>query len=146
MPARPDPSAVRERSPWWLLGAWRFERTIDDRRHAVRGRVTGEMIFTADHDRIRWDETGTLIWSDVSTPVTRTLYLAERIDGWVVTFADGRYFHHWRPDVPVQHPCGADRYAGLIEAAADTLMITWDVAGPGKDYTSSTRLTRVSPD
>ncbi len=127
-----------------LLGVWAYEREIDDRLNGRHGQVTGEMIFTAEDERIRWAETGILSWGEARTPVTRTLYLIERAGGWIVTFADGRYFHDWRPGIAVQHPCGADHYAGLIDVASDpgALMITWDVTGPAKDYTITTRLTR----
>jgi hypothetical protein len=128
----------------WLLGVWRFDREIDDRRNQLRGRATGEMIFTAEDDRIRWHETGTLSWCGARTTVTRTLFLIERGDGWIVTFDDGRDFHDWRPGAPVRHPCGADDYAGLIDANPESLIITWDVTGPAKDYTTTTRLTRYN--
>lgn len=133
-----------DREPRWLIGTWTFQRDLDDRHHGVHGRVAGEMIFTAEDDRIRWHESGTLSWRDAHTPVTRTLFVAEGTDGWIVTFQDGRFFHDWRLGTPVRHPCGADDYRGLIEIVpGDSLMITWAVTGPGKDYTTTTRVTRA---
>lgn len=139
-----DETAVRDRAPLWLIGTWTFERDLIDRQHGVDGRVAGDMIFTAEDDRIRWHESGTLTWGDVHTPVTRTLFLTGGTDGWFVTFEDGRFFHDWRPGNPVRHPCGADDYTGQIDADPDSMIITWNVSGPGKDYTSTTQLTRVS--
>ncbi|WP_152365011.1 DUF6314 family protein [Microlunatus speluncae] len=140
--------AERSTDPAWLLGRWSFDRAIDDRRNGIQGRVTGEMIFVAEPDRIRWQETGTLTWGETRTPVTRTLYLVEQAGDRIVTFADGRHFHDWRPGVAVRHPCGDDHYAGVIDIAPgdpELLIITWDVTGPGKDYTAVTRMTRSAP-
>jgi hypothetical protein len=103
------------------------------------------LTITPRADGLRWHETGTLSWDGRDLQAERTLAV-RRVDGrWWVTFADGRPFHRWTIDEPLTHPCAADTYRGLIEAAGPSeLAITWDVTGPTKDQLIVSRLTRLS--
>jgi hypothetical protein len=77
-------------------------------------------------------------------PAGRRLAIVPAGGGWVVEFADGRPFH--RLDLeggPVEHLCGADRYAGEYRLRGrDTLDVHWRVTGPGKDLEIETRYRR----
>ena len=137
-------------SPPGLLGTWRLERTIDDRlAHAELG-VVGTTVLDRVGDRIRWHEQGLLGRTDgTGTPseVHRTLYVVPPTGpepgSWWVLFGDGRPFHPWTPGVEVEHPCGPDLYAGLVEVhGPDAWQVTWHCTGPAKDYTMCSRLTR----
>lgn len=137
-------------SPVELLGRWRLERDVEDRR-GPRRTVAGTLTLTrVDDDRVRWFECGTMTWQGQSAEVTRELALVRRNSGgWTVCFADGREFHAWQPGERVHHPCGADRYDGLVQAlerdpsgVVTVWTVRWDVTGPTKDYTMTTRLTR----
>lgn len=118
----------------------------------------------ASEARIRWFEEGILHLGDQDLPVTRTLFVEPRGDEWFVVFEDGHDFHPWTTGVQVEHPCGADMYRGRIDVAGplgtgsedtgseDTdperataprsWSVRWDVVGPAKDYTMTTRLRR----
>ncbi|WP_229054831.1 DUF6314 family protein [Aeromicrobium sp. Leaf350] len=126
-----------------LLGTWQLSRRVDDRLGPVR-HVHGTSELSLDDDgRIRWSENGTMTWEGGSAPIYRTLFVEQRDDGWWVTFDDGRDFHPWETDAPVVHPCGADVYEGRIDtAASDAWAVVWNVTGPAKDYTMTSRLTR----
>ncbi|MEQ4499640.1 DUF6314 family protein [Nocardioides kribbensis] len=120
------------------MGTWSVERDIDDRHDGLRRSVVGlaELALLVD-GRVRWHEHGTMSWPGMSVPVSRTLYVEPRAQGWWVTFEDGRDFHPWEPGVQVDHPCGRDHYRGLLEpgSPAGGWTITWEVRGPAKDYT-----------
>lgn len=130
-------------SPTDLLGTWTLERTIDDRLAGERSTVDGVTELTwQDDGRVRWHETGTLHRGDLDIPVSRTLFVEQRPTGWFVTFDDGREFHPWQPGDEVVHPCNADTYTGRVDVEADDRwVVEWQVAGPAKDYTMTSRLT-----
>ncbi len=134
-------------SPLDLVGCWTLERTIDDRHTGVPCLVHGTLELTEEPDgRMRWHESGTMVREGQHVPVVRTLFVAPRADGWMVTFEDGREFHPWRPAETVEHPCGRDLYRGFLDLETrrgpdrGSWSITWTVIGPAKDYTMVTRL------
>jgi hypothetical protein len=124
--------------PTGLLGTWTLTRVVDDHRAGERRDVSGTATLVAESPtRIRWSEEGTMTWPGHEVPVSRTLYVDREDDGWVVRFADGRTFHPWAVDERVDHPCTPDHYRGLIEVSGDPVeawTVTWDAAGPEKDY------------
>lgn len=131
--------------PRTLLGAWTFDRVIDDHLAGDEKTVAGTAEFSEAGDgRIRWSESGTLRAGGLELPITRTSFLEPRGDGWFVTFEDGRDFHPWAPGDAVTHPCGADLYTGQVSASAQAgaFTVRWRVTGPAKDYTMTTVLTR----
>ncbi len=128
--------------PTALIGRWRLQRRIRDRRHEVSGRVVGELVIRRDGADLRWCERATLHWQTTVVPVWRDLLLSEDDNGWSVYFTDGRPFHPWRPGTVVEHPCRDDLYRGLVVVSPRTLRTLWDVAGPGKDLRILTRCLR----
>ena len=59
----------------------------------------------------------------------------------MVTFADGRDFHPWRPGEVVEHPCNADLYRGLVHlptTGSRGWSVMWECTGPDKDYSMTT--------
>lgn len=132
-------------APTELVGRWRLERRLADRRTDVIGRVSGTLALSPAGAGIRWLETGVLSWDGRSMEVFRELRLQADDDGWMVYFADGRPFHPWRPGQPVDHPCRADRYTGLVVVDRDRtrLRIGWDVLGPAKRQRILTRCYRL---
>lgn len=128
--------------PTTLIGRWRLQRRIRDRRQGVFGRVAGELVIRRDGADLRWDERGTLSWAGATLPVWRYLLLSEDGDGWSVFFSDGRPFHPWRPGTVVEHPCRQDVYRGLVSVSPPELRTLWDVTGPAKDLRILTRCLR----
>ena len=122
-----------------LVGEWRLERRVVDRRLSSYGRVAGSLVVEPHGDGLVWREQGTLRLQGRSHDVSRTYHLA---DGWM-HFDDGRPFHPWRPGVWVDHLCGEDAYRGLVDVAPARIRTLWDVTGPAKDQRLVTRLTRI---
>lgn len=158
-PDRPAPRLRLGASPRELVGSWLLSRRIEDRRARETLHVTGTTELSMREDgRIAWRESGELTRGAADAPpipVRREL-LIERREGiqdgeprtdssdgeWMVLFADGRDFHPWAPGRTVVHPCGEDRYDGLVEIAdAGQWRVTWDVTGPAKDMTIRSVLT-----
>lgn len=151
MSATPErPVTAPGPGPTELLGAWRLERTIED-RYAGRTLTlagTTELTLLAD-GRVRWHDQGTLHLPDGDVEATRTSLVERRDGGWFVLFEDGRDFHPWAPGTPVEHPCGRDLYRGTVQVgsgadgAAAAWHVVWEVRGPAKDYTMVSRMTSV---
>ena len=137
-----------------LLGNWRLERSIEDRRAEVTGSFTGVASLTctapaggSSGRRATYRETGRLSFGRYRGPAARGLEYVEQPDGTVLLcFTDGR------PYIEVDlrtgacarvHDCGADRYEIRFDVLADgVLEERWLVRGPSKDYESLTTLTR----
>lgn len=134
--------------PLALTGTWTFERVISDHAAHEEHHVTGTTELVAEGpDRVRWSESGVMAWRDTEIPVSRTLFLTLRDDGWFVTFDDGRDFHPWTPQTEVEHLCGNDLYVGRIDVLTGgpaRWTVEWNVTGPAKNYTMTTVLTRGS--
>lgn len=125
--------------PTDLLGTWTLRRIVDDRLAAERRGVVGTATLELESpDRVRWSEEGTMTWAGRSVPVSRTLYVDRVGEHWWVRFSDGRDFHPWAVGTRVEHPCGPDHYAGLIEAVPEGWTVEWRATGPEKDYVMTT--------
>lgn len=125
--------------PLDLLGAWTLSRVVDDRRAGQRRDVRGSATLALESPgRVRWSETGTMTWGDHVVEVERTLFVVRRGEEWFVEFSDGRPFHPWAVGRPVEHPCAADHYVGLIEVGEDGWTVEWRATGPEKDYVMTT--------
>ncbi|MGN6333357.1 MAG: DUF6314 family protein [Motilibacteraceae bacterium] len=127
-----------------LLGEWRLDRTVLDRRSGLRGCVHGSLVVTDEGERLRWAERGTLRWDGREVPVERTYLLVPGSSGGVpeVLFADGRPFHPWRPGEWVEHPCAEDLYRGLVTGHRERVRLVWEARGPAKDQRLVSRLRR----
>ncbi|MFC6345057.1 DUF6314 family protein, partial [Nocardioides hankookensis] len=127
-------------TPTELLGTWTLTRVVDDHRTGERRDVVGTAeLVEVDAGRVRWTESGTMSWPGHAVPVSRTLDVVREDDGWFVRFEDGRPFHPWAVGHRVEHPCPPDHYRGLVEVEGEgepvtSWTVTWDAAGPEKDY------------
>jgi hypothetical protein len=121
------------------------ERRLHDRRSGRAGDFTGTATFAPDGSGLRWHESGRLRFGGHDGPAGRTLAIVPAGGGWAVAFADGRPFHPLDLEGgPVEHLCGADRYAGAYRLRdGDTLDVRWHVTGPGKDLEIETTYRRV---
>lgn len=130
-----------------LPGEWRYDRVITG-----QGTATGLARFTAAAPgELHYREDGTLT---LDTGYTGPAYREYRyvLDGEQlnVCFPDGRIMHTLRPDTARAeatdvHLCGEDVYTGHYALPdQDTLRISYQVAGPHKDFTISTVLRRLS--
>jgi hypothetical protein len=130
-------------SPLELLGPWRLERTVLDRRDGTVRRVSGTTTLTLRTEgTVDWTESGTMTWTGGSVPVSRSLTIERDGTSWVVRFADGRDFHPWRPGVEVVHDCAPDTYRGFVTGSPAAWDVVWEASGPTKDYRMASRLTR----
>ncbi len=127
-----------------LVGQWRLQRRLVDRRTSTFGRVEGRLTIEAGSARLRWVEAGQLTWAEQCLTVSRE-YGLEFIDGqWWMTFADGRLFHPWTPGQVVRHDCVDDLYVGLVQVSAARMRTVWDVTGPAKHQRIVTRFERLA--
>ncbi|ROR90655.1 DUF6314 family protein [Nocardioides aurantiacus] len=132
--------------PRLLLGGWLLERTIEDRRGDLDGVVEGRLELAEEApDRLRWEERATWLRPGGEVPVTRTLRVVRRGEGWWVLFEDGRDFHPWSPGDAVVHDCRSDTYRGVVTGSPASWSVTWEVTGPAKDYVMHTRLRPARP-
>ena len=128
--------------PTALLGAWHLRRRVADLRTGAAGTVVGTLTLCAGPDGVEWTESGLLRWGGRRVEVTRRYLLRDGVDGWWVYFEDGRPFHPWTPGHPVEHPCRADLYRGLVRIdSRQRWRIAWDVVGPVKHQRIISRLT-----
>jgi hypothetical protein len=125
-------------TPVDLLGTWALTRVVHDHLTGERREVVGTAELTqVEPGRVRWSEAGTMSWPGHAVPVSRTLYVDLEADGGFVRFEDGRAFHPWATGRQVEHPCAPDHYRGLIEiegTPVESWTVSWDAAGPEKDY------------
>jgi hypothetical protein len=136
--------------PTDLLGTWRLERSVRDRRAAATGTVVGTTTLTReDDDLVRWEESGEMTFGGRTVPVSRVLLVRrDRTGGgdadglWTVHFADGRVFHPWVWGVAVEHACTPDDYTGVLAGDGVRWTVRWDAVGPTKDYRLDSVLTR----
>jgi hypothetical protein len=129
--------------PTALLGDWRLDRQLTDRRTGRSGTVRGQLTLRREGDQITWAEQGTLVWNGSRLAASRSYGLRQAEDGWWLYFADGRPFHAWRPGQWVHHPCREDSYRGLITITGpDHWGTHWEVDGPAK---AQRIITRLSP-
>lgn len=135
----------------FLRGSWRADRELADHRSGQPGSFLGLAIFTAegaDAGLLAYHERGELRFGQHHGPASRSLLYRPRPDGSAeVLFADGRPFYlldlrtgYWQ----AEHPCGADHYLVTVHVlGADSLTEHWRAFGPEKDYSMTTRLTRI---
>lgn len=130
--------------PTRLLGSWRLDRTIDDRRAGEHSSVSGMLDLTMrTPGRIDWTERGRWVRASGEVEVSRRLALVRIDPGWWMRFEDGHDFHLWSPDAEVVHQCTPDTYQGLVTGTPTRWSVRWEVAGPRKDYRMTTKLTRL---
>jgi hypothetical protein len=130
----------------FFAGRWQMMRIIENVTEGVIGEFWGEARF---EDRpeggLHCREGGVLRFRGAD-------YIAERDSIWMfpgegrieVRYADGRPFHAFVIDDPeaVQH-CGDDRYSVSYSFGEDSWLSRWEVVGPRKDYSMTTRYRRI---
>ena len=122
-----------------------MQRALRDRRSAQSGEFTGTARFVPDGGGLRWIEEGRIRFGGHEGPAARRLAIVPAAEGWLGTVADGRPFHALDLEGgPVEHRCGADRYAGAYRLRdPDTLEVRWRVTGPRKDLEIATTYRRA---
>lgn len=138
----------------WFAGNWTFERELTE--GAASHRVDGIATFT-ETDRhipeslysLDFRESGELRLdgSEQSLPVERRLVHHATAAGIDVRFAHGgRYvtLDLAGGSCVAEHPCNADTYLITVSLDdPDTWTEHWQVTGPTKDYTATTRYRRA---
>jgi hypothetical protein len=121
----PDPatSPTQPQFAARLRGDWVITRTILNLRTGERGEFRGTATIT---DR-EWSERGRLTFGAYDGPAGRDL----KLEGDLVTFADGRPFHRLAPRA--EHRCGADLYTAEYRLLSPSAFdVVWTVTGPDK--------------
>jgi hypothetical protein len=146
----------RETSFWpvadlrsFLLGRWRIDRSLLDRRHSIAGQLLGEAVFTRNGRSLRYHEHGTVTFGAHHGSAEQTYHFEFSDDDGraCVYFDDGRAFHEL--DLPqgcalVSHVCNPDLYEGrFIALDARRWQSVWEVVGPRKDQSIVTLYTRI---
>lgn len=132
----------------YFSGDWRITRRICDRLAGESGRLNGVVRFAPEADGLRYDETGEMHFGAYRGEATQRYRFVLMDDAVAeVHYADGRLFHHLDLSsgiADVAHECGSDLYRGRYRVlGADRWALSWQVAGPRKDYLMSTRYERV---
>lgn len=133
----------------FLQGPWRLHRRICDQRAQVKGRFSGDAVFSATASGLDYQETGQLrLGSYVGFATRQYQYLkTDRAAQLNVHFSDGRFFYQLDLSQGLQdvvHLCGNDRYLGQFKVLSHDLLITrWNVAGPKKQTLITSRYQRV---
>ena len=122
----------------FLLGPWRLDRRIFDRRMGVTGAFSGTVRFDADGAGLRATETGRMTYGGSETDADRVLlYRFKASSRARVLYPDGQFFHDLdlaAGRARVRHLCGQDDYVGGFWVPRDGIMIVrWRVRGPRKD-------------
>lgn len=125
-------------------------RVIEDRRTGREGHLSGRADFTPDAAGLAYEEQGILSFAGQPDVHARQGYhWAGQGALIVVTFADGRAFHRIelnRTVYETRHDCPPDTYDVAYDFSAWPAWSTvWNVAGPRKGYTMTTRYRRAAP-
>lgn len=136
----------------FLLGVWRIERTLTDRRRCETGVFSGTATIephpTSGPQTARYQEVGQLCIGTYRGTAQRSLrYVRQEHGAVAVDFEDGRRFvacdlrsGRWR----ATHLCGDDRYdISWRLHARDVVAERWRVRGPNKDYEAVSVLRRA---
>jgi len=125
-----------------FIGTYSVSRVIEDHRAGQQSRFEGQASIDAHEAGAIYREAGHLILNDQRFAAERSyIWRANgaRID---VLFEDGRAFHDFDPEAggnATEHLCGQDMYRGGYDFSEwSCWAVTWDVAGPRKDYRSVT--------
>ena len=137
-----------------LLGTWRVERTVHDRRGGADSQFFGTATFTRRADEPRADvvcfeEVGDYAVGAYRGEARRSLeYVASDDSTVAIAFRDGRHFIDLdlaRGVSRDEHLCNSDRYEiTTILKHRDLIEERWRVRGPEKDYVAVALLTRVT--
>lgn len=132
-------SAVTELRSF-LVGAWRLQREMRDRRLGQTGTLHGAAEFVADGGGLLYRERGALTINCHTGMATRAYrYRFSESHCAEVCFEDGRPFHKIdlsRGIWEAEHCCGDDFYCGSFRVLApDAWEAIWRIEGPRKDQT-----------
>ena len=132
----------------YLSGQWRLNRLLLDRRHSIRGKLTGEASFSPDGSSLSYTERGMLVFGTHEGPAEQSysyLFPSGHANA-LVAFRDGRTFYDLDLSggiAVVRHSCSPDLYEGLFVAMdRRRWRSTWLVSGPRKDLEIRTTFTR----
>ena len=120
-----------------FVGTWRVSRTILDHGAGPDGRFVGTAIFSDAQDGLIYNETGELTLDGLAPFKAERRYLWRSTESVIaVSFADGRPFHSFDPDMPeATHWCDPDTYHVTYDFSAWPVWTSiWDVQGPKKAY------------
>ncbi|TDL79578.1 trigger factor [Palleronia sediminis] len=126
-----------------FAGDWTLMRAIEDRRLGRSGLFEGHATFRPEGAVLRYDEAGRLSLGG-ATMAARQTHLWRLEGGRIhVSFADGRPFHDFDPDLAeaaARHDCAPDLYRAIYGFGDwPCWTLRWQVTGPVKDYTSLSR-------
>jgi hypothetical protein len=137
----------------YLTHHWHLQRHVIHHDTHQIAYISGAASWQATDEEdaicsLLYRETGIIQLSNYTGTATQTYcYMFPSSTVAEVYFSDGRFFYTLdltTSHCEIQHPCGEDMYHGVFDAVSDTTyQQIWRVAGPCKDYTSYTTLTRL---
>jgi hypothetical protein len=137
--------------------AWAFTRLIVDRLTQTTSRAEGTSLWAlspASPLALAQSEEGELFLPAARAPLpVRAAYAwtwpAPDAHAAAIAFSDGRPFiaavDFLESPCRVHHFCAPDTYDGFFLRTPDGFEVTYVVAGPSKDYTSTTRFVKPFP-
>lgn len=119
-------------------GNWTLTRRIEDRREGRSGHFSGSACFLPVGEGLDYREEGILTLGGAPFRASRRYLWSEAGGDIEVRFADGRFFHRFRPGArhpAAEHPCGDDLYRVAYDFSRwPHWRAEWRVRGPAKDY------------
>lgn len=125
-------------------GKWNLERTIQDRRGGVEGKLSGVATFTSTGtDELTYVEEGELLYGEQPAMAAKRQYIWRALGGddtgkIAVHFEDGSPFHTIALDRSMpddDHHCDPDYYYVSYDFTNwPEWQAEWKVLGPTKDY------------
>ena len=120
-------------------GLWQIERRIEDRMGGQQARFSGRAELRPEGDSWRWQEIGEIRYGPGPALRAERSYLWQPLGTEIaVHFDDGRFFHAFDPQAiapQAEHLCTPDLYRAAYDFSGwPRWLVTWEVAGPRKDY------------
>lgn len=132
----------------YLVGTWRIERVVADRRADAKHSMAGTAWYMRARDGLHYAERVRWTAPDGQLLDGHRRYWLVATGPWAaeVRFEDGRLFHPLdlrTGRAAVQHTCAPDHYAGWYALdGRDRHRTGWTVTGPRKDLVIATTYTR----
>lgn len=132
----------------WFRGRWQMVRIIENVTEGIIGEFWGECDFAPDGKGLACSEAGVLRFRGADYHSGRVSLWRFPSNGRIdVLYDDGRPFHRFQLDAPrAEHLCGDDVYRVSYDFGIETWLSVWDVTGPSKDYSMTTRYRRLQRD
>ncbi|PJE27040.1 hypothetical protein SAMN06297129_3234 [Pseudooceanicola antarcticus] len=120
-------------------GTWQIARQIEDRMGGQEAHFSGRAKLRPLGEHWLWQESGEIRYGAGPALKAERSYLWRPMGRRIaVHFEDGAFFHDFDPEAPApeaEHFCTPDLYHAAYDFTRwPRWQVTWEVAGPRKDY------------